>query len=65
MGLSKTCYNGTASIGFDIGGRSTESTDLCRFGEKLDVQYENAVAGIDIISLQLNIHTVAAGGEAF
>jgi 5-oxoprolinase (ATP-hydrolysing) len=59
VGLSKTCYSKTPLIGFDMGGTST---DVCRFGGKLEVQYENSVAGIDIISPQLNIHTVAAGG---
>ncbi|WP_437227694.1 hydantoinase B/oxoprolinase family protein [Planctomicrobium sp. SH661] len=47
------------SIGFDMGGTST---DVSRFGGKLDLESETVKAGIRIASSVLSIETVAAGG---
>lgn len=59
VGVSKTAFEKKPVIGFDMGGTST---DVCRFGGKFDIDYENNTAGIEIFAPQLQIHTVAAGG---
>lgn len=59
VGFSQTAYESKPVIGFDMGGTST---DVCRFGGQLEVDYENNTAGIEIFAPQLQIHTVAAGG---
>lgn len=47
------------SIGFDMGGTST---DVSRFGGELEIQTETTKAGVRIASPTLAIETVAAGG---
>ncbi len=47
------------SIGFDMGGTST---DVSRFGGELEIQTETIKAGVRIASPTLAIETVAAGG---
>ncbi|KAM0755615.1 5-oxoprolinase [Meredithblackwellia eburnea MCA 4105] len=47
------------SIGFDMGGTST---DVSRFDGRYEVTYESTTAGVTIQSPQLDINTVAAGG---
>jgi len=59
VGISKTAYESKPVIGFDMGGTST---DVCRFGGQLELNYENKTADIEIFAPQLQIHTVAAGG---
>ncbi|SSD59515.1 probable 5-oxoprolinase [Saccharomycodes ludwigii] len=62
VGYSTTCASGNKSlIGFDMGGTST---DVSRFGGKLEHVFETITAGIVIQSPQLDIHTVAAGGSS-
>lgn len=60
VGYAKTCYNGEqAVIGFDMGGTST---DVSRFGGRLEHVFETTTAGVTIQSPQLDINTVASGG---
>lgn len=47
------------SIGFDMGGTST---DVSRFGGAHERVYETEVAGVRLRAPMLDIHTVAAGG---
>ncbi|MEZ5944997.1 MAG: hydantoinase B/oxoprolinase family protein [Planctomycetaceae bacterium] len=47
------------SIGFDMGGTST---DVSRFGGELEIETETEKAGIRIVTPTLAIETVAAGG---
>ena len=47
------------SIGFDMGGTST---DVARYDGHLEREYETAKAGVRIVSPMLAIETVAAGG---
>ncbi|KAJ3250205.1 hypothetical protein HDU77_006899 [Chytriomyces hyalinus] len=51
--------NGTAVIGFDMGGTST---DVSRYAGRYDHVFETTTAGITIQAPQLDISTVAAGG---
>jgi 5-oxoprolinase (ATP-hydrolysing) len=46
-------------IGFDMGGTST---DVSRFGGQYEHIFESITAGVPILSPQLDINTVAAGG---
>lgn len=46
-------------ISFDMGGTST---DVARYGEKYEYQYETSVGGATIVSPSLSIETVASGG---
>lgn len=64
VGYALTCQEefgpGTATIGFDMGGTST---DVSRFdGSSFDHTFEAIISGITIQSPQLDIKTVAAGG---
>lgn len=62
VGIAKSCYDpddGTAIIGFDMGGTST---DVSRFDGKYDFVTEAFIAGRAINVPMLNIATVAAGG---
>lgn len=47
------------SIGFDMGGTST---DVARFGGRLEMEHETVKAGVRIATPTLSIETVAAGG---
>jgi 5-oxoprolinase (ATP-hydrolysing) len=47
------------SIGFDMGGTST---DVARFGGRYEYEYETQKAGVRVVAPMLSIHTVAAGG---
>lgn len=47
------------SIGFDMGGTST---DVSRFEGRHELEYENEKAGVRVVAPMLRIHTVAAGG---
>ena len=46
-------------IGFDMGGTST---DVCRFDDDFDYQFEHRVGRARVLAPVLNIETVAAGG---
>lgn len=62
VGIAKSCYgseDGTAIIGFDMGGTST---DVSRYDGKYDYVSESTIAGRTINVPMLNIATVAAGG---
>lgn len=62
VGIAKSCYDpedGTAVIGFDMGGTST---DVSRYDGKYDYVTEASIAGRTINVPMLNIATVAAGG---
>lgn len=62
VGIAKSCYDpedGTAVIGFDMGGTST---DVSRYDGKYDYITEASIAGRTINIPMLNIATVAAGG---
>lgn len=62
VGVAKSCYDpddGTAVIGFDMGGTST---DVSRYDGKYDYITEASIAGRTINVPMLNIATVAAGG---
>jgi 5-oxoprolinase (ATP-hydrolysing) len=47
------------SIGFDMGGTST---DVSRFDGRHELEYENEKVGVRVVAPMLRIHTVAAGG---
>src|SRR5207244_2781959 len=49
----------TKTIGFDMGGTST---DVSHFAGEFERQYETQVAGVRMRAPMLAIHTVAAGG---
>lgn len=64
VGYSLTCQqefgSGTPTIGFDMGGTST---DVSRFdGYSFQHTFEAVISGVTIQSPQLDIKTVAAGG---
>lgn len=62
VGIAKSCFEeleGTALIGFDMGGTST---DVCRFDGKYDFLTESHIANRTLNVPMLNIQTVAAGG---
>lgn len=62
VGYGKTCYDsssGTATIGFDAGGTST---DVSRYSGSLEHIYETVVSQVSLQTPQLDISTVAAGG---
>ncbi|KUI56006.1 hypothetical protein VP1G_03355 [Cytospora mali] len=62
VGIAKSCYDpedGTAVIGFDMGGTST---DVSRYDGRYDYITEASIAGRTINVPMLNIATVAAGG---
>src|SRR6185369_10453047 len=47
------------SIGFDMGGTST---DVSRFDGRYELEYETKKAGVRVVAPMLSIETVAAGG---
>jgi 5-oxoprolinase (ATP-hydrolysing) len=47
------------SIGFDMGGTST---DVSRFSGDYELIFDTQIAGVSIQAPQLDINTVAAGG---
>ncbi|RDW84890.1 aspartate aminotransferase-2 [Coleophoma cylindrospora] len=62
VGYARTSYDPiskTPTIGFDMGGTST---DVSRFSGELEQIFESTTAGITVQSPQLDINTVAAGG---
>jgi len=61
IGFSRTALAAgfEKSIGFDMGGTST---DVSRFDGQYEYQYETEKAGVRIVSPMLAIETVAAGG---
>ncbi len=62
IGYAKTCYDpaeGTPVLGFDMGGTST---DVSRYGGRLEHVFESTTAEVSIQSPQLDVNTVAAGG---
>lgn len=62
VGVAKSCYDpndGTAVIGLDMGGTST---DVSRYDGQYDYLAEATIAGRTIHVPMLNIATVAAGG---
>ncbi|EHY60075.1 hypothetical protein HRR83_006434 [Exophiala dermatitidis] len=62
VGVAKSCYDareGTALIGFDMGGTST---DVSRFDGTYDYVTETRLSNYIITVPMLNIQTVAAGG---
>lgn len=62
VGYARTCYDekkGTAVVGFDMGGTST---DVSRYSGTLEHLFESNTAGILIQAPQLDINTIAAGG---
>ncbi|KAL2830482.1 Hydantoinase B/oxoprolinase-domain-containing protein [Aspergillus cavernicola] len=62
VGVARTCYDsedGTPTIGFDMGGTST---DVSRYDGTYDYLNQTTIAGRIITIPMLNIATVAAGG---
>lgn len=62
VGQAMTCYDseeGTHTIGFDMGGTST---DVSRYAGSYEHVFEATTAGINLAAPQLDINTVAAGG---
>lgn len=62
VGYARTSYDDnerTPTIGFDMGGTST---DVSRYAGELEQVFETTTAGITVQSPQLDINTVAAGG---
>ena len=62
VGYAITSYaidNKTPVIGFDMGGTST---DVSRFAGSYEHIFESVTAGVSVLSPQLDINTVAAGG---
>jgi 5-oxoprolinase (ATP-hydrolysing) len=57
-GIASATANSLA-IGFDMGGTST---DVSRFADGVQLQYESTKAGVRLLAPTLDIHTVAAGG---
>ncbi|MCB7128304.1 MAG: hypothetical protein J3T61_02050, partial [Candidatus Brocadiales bacterium] len=61
VGAVKTCAaEGIKKlIGFDMGGTST---DVCHYAGEYERVYETEVAGIQITTPMMNVHTIASGG---
>ncbi|KAN0099009.1 putative 5-oxoprolinase [Hyaloscypha variabilis] len=62
VGIARSCYDrleGTAIIGFDMGGTST---DISRHDGEYEHLMETTIAGRTIAAPMLSIQTVAAGG---
>ncbi|KAJ3382425.1 hypothetical protein HDU84_004278 [Entophlyctis sp. JEL0112] len=62
VGYALTSFDpeeGSAVIGFDMGGTST---DVSRYAGRYDLVFETTTAGVTIQAPQLDINTVAAGG---
>lgn len=49
----------TRAIGFDMGGTST---DVSRFEDRFELEYETEKAGVRVVAPMMAIETVAAGG---
>ncbi|THX57369.1 putative 5-oxoprolinase [Aureobasidium pullulans] len=62
VGYAKTCFDkdeGSAVVGFDMGGTST---DVSRYSGHFEHLFESNTAGILVQAPQLDINTIAAGG---
>ena len=61
VGMARTSADAgfTKTIGFDMGGTST---DVSHFAGEFEREYETQVAGVRMRAPMLSIHTVAAGG---
>ncbi|CCE82366.1 Piso0_002089 [Millerozyma farinosa CBS 7064] len=64
VGYAKSCHDsrpdqGKATLGFDMGGTST---DVSRYSGRFEHIYQNVVNEVPIYTPQLDISTVAAGG---
>lgn len=61
IGFSRVATNAgfQKSIGFDMGGTST---DVSRFDGKYELEFETTKAGVRVVAPMLAIETVAAGG---
>ena len=61
VGMARTAADAgfTKTIGFDMGGTST---DVSHFAGEFEREYETQVAGVRMRAPMLSIHTVAAGG---
>ena len=61
VGMARTAADAgfTKTIGFDMGGTST---DVSHFAGEFEREYETQVAGVRMRAPMLAIHTVAAGG---
>src|SRR5690242_20376438 len=61
VGMARTAADAgfTKTIGFDMGGTST---DVSHFAGEFEREYETQVAGVRLRAPMLSIHTVAAGG---
>jgi len=61
VGMARTAADAgfTRTIGFDMGGTST---DVSHFAGEFEREYETQVAGVRMRAPMLSIHTVAAGG---
>ncbi len=62
VGVAETAYDRSHPqpvIGFDMGGTST---DVSRYDGDFEWEHETEIAGVSILTPQLNIKTVAAGG---
>jgi len=55
----KSIYKDKALIGFDMGGTST---DVSRYDGEIELKYIDKIAGYQISTPTVDIHTVAAGG---
>lgn len=64
VGYAKTCFDdrlesGKATLGFDMGGTST---DVSRYSGSFEHIFQNIVSEVHLTTPQLDISTVAAGG---
>lgn len=62
VGMARTCYDlerRKPIIGFDMGGTST---DVSRYAGTFEQVFESITAGVTLMSPQLEVDTVAAGG---
>lgn len=64
VGYANTCFdqraeNKKATLGFDMGGTST---DVSRFSGRFEHVFQNIVSEVHLTTPQLDIFTVAAGG---
>jgi 5-oxoprolinase (ATP-hydrolysing) len=61
VGMARTAADAgfTKTIGFDMGGTST---DVSHYAGEFEREYETQVAGVRMRAPMLSIHTVAAGG---
>ncbi|MHC4277186.1 MAG: hydantoinase B/oxoprolinase family protein [Planctomycetota bacterium] len=61
VGAVKTCATEGIGeiIGFDMGGTST---DVCHYAGEYERIYETEIAGVQITTPMMNVHTIAAGG---